>query len=824
MALLLAGLAGLLAVTYLALAAAGARARWRALVVIVAALVLVALPSAAFVAMGVATDRPYGQDGGVVQLPLAVDLILSGKSPHGADYSDTILGKQARGSAFWEPFGGNPILHHHAYLAGTHWIMAPFQVASRAVFGFFDPRFVTFLAWALLAILAVRLVPDPRGRLIALAIVLVNPLVYWHQIFGANDLVFATAVLGSVLAAERNRTLLSALLLGIACATKQLAWPFAPFLLLHLSGARGFADLLRLATWRRLLVPLLAVVGVFAGLVLPVAALDFRGFWGDIVVYNVGLPGGDNYPLGGTPGFGFANFLIYFGKVGSLRDHVSFSRFYLLLVPLGLLLAREQMRTARAAAALVNGSVALLVSVYFSRVVHPNYLVPLAVLLPLGALALKRRADLVVVPLALLLVAVEVVEQELFRATWDQAVAGGFARHVTGLAALLLPQCGDHLTHDPIGLLVGGVAAGFACLYLAVAALGAGPRVRTVLGLLAAVSVIVAPARLVAVAGDSTGPSRVQEAWVVQARADGAHLAAGESPWSQGEGSVRAGREAWSTSFRLEPPRLFEPTRPLVPAGGATLAALGRSAGLTDPRSLLLLALGAVAFLVFRVVPAEARAVGLGFMVLMPFVSVGTVFGVPVALAVALVCGAFVAVASGSPMAAALLAGAAASLDGVLAWVIPFLFAAGGVWGRVAVQRMVLVGFAVFAILGLSPALLDPEAFLAALGRAADPASGLGLVNLALYRGVEDEPWVRGLLACAPLALAAVVATILVVWRRRPVHPDASRVMLAAAAILLVAMLLSARHSPDLVVVPLGLAILAASGKFSEHPTLQAFD
>ena len=62
--------------------------------------------------------------------------------------------------------------------------------------------------------------------------------------------------------------------------------------------------------------PALLARAVFAVVVLPVAALDPRAFWDDIVVYNVGLPGGDNYPLGGTPGFGFANFLIYFGARG----------------------------------------------------------------------------------------------------------------------------------------------------------------------------------------------------------------------------------------------------------------------------------------------------------------------------------------------------------------------------------------------------------------------------------------------------------------------------------------------------------------------------
>ena len=76
-ALLLGAAASGLALAYLALAACGAGTRARAAVIAVASLALVVAPSAAFVAMGLATDRPYGQDGGVVQIPLALDRILS---------------------------------------------------------------------------------------------------------------------------------------------------------------------------------------------------------------------------------------------------------------------------------------------------------------------------------------------------------------------------------------------------------------------------------------------------------------------------------------------------------------------------------------------------------------------------------------------------------------------------------------------------------------------------------------------------------------------------------------------------------------------------
>ncbi|HEX9186688.1 MAG TPA: hypothetical protein VGB87_06445, partial [Vicinamibacteria bacterium] len=144
-ALLLAATAVLLALVYACLAAASARPALRAGTIATGALLLVVLPSLAFMGMGAATGRPYGQDGGVVQLPLAIDKILDGESPYGADYSGTILARQARVSAFWDGLGGNPILRHHAYLPGTHLVMLPFHLASRAAFGGFDPRSATLL-------------------------------------------------------------------------------------------------------------------------------------------------------------------------------------------------------------------------------------------------------------------------------------------------------------------------------------------------------------------------------------------------------------------------------------------------------------------------------------------------------------------------------------------------------------------------------------------------------------------------------------------------------------------------------------------------------
>jgi hypothetical protein len=215
-----------LGLVYLALVVCGVRFEWRALVIGASAATLIVAPSLAFVAMGLATDRPYGQDGGIVQLPLALDKILAGQSPYGADYSDSILGRQARSSAFWEPFGGNPILRHHAYLPGTHAIFMPFYLASKAAFGVFDPRFVTLLAYALVVVLAAFLFESGSLRLVAAGVAALNPLVYWHQIFGANDLLIVALILGAWLAAERSQFVLATRLATAASCSRSS--PFCP--------------------------------------------------------------------------------------------------------------------------------------------------------------------------------------------------------------------------------------------------------------------------------------------------------------------------------------------------------------------------------------------------------------------------------------------------------------------------------------------------------------------------------------------------------------------------------------------------------------------
>ncbi|HEY7410822.1 MAG TPA: glycosyltransferase 87 family protein [Vicinamibacteria bacterium] len=761
-ALLLGALATTLALAYLVQALRGGR---RAALVPAAALVLVVAPTSAFVGMGAAMDRPYGYDGGVVQLPLALDRVAAGETPYGADYSRSVLGRQARRSEFWSSYGENPVLRHHLYLPGTHLLMMPGYLLARAFGTAFDPRTVTLAAWALAAAVAARLAP--ARAVAAAALVLLNPLVYWHQVFGATDMLPVAVLLSAVLAAERGRPILAGALLGLALSVKQIVWPYAPFLLVYLGGARDLRELADGAFWRRLARPLAAAAAVLAVVVTPLALLDARAFWADAVGFMLGRSA-DRYPFGGTPGIGLANVVLYLGGVASLSDDAPLGLAYLVILPLCALLLRWQTRAGGAGAALAAGSAAFLAALYASRMVHPNFLVPAAVLLPLAfLLGVRRRADVCVAPLLLLLAAVEVAQYGPMRETGRQLLESWTPHRLGGLWTLFGPRA-PVLTPDPFGLLWSAVLAGLAVAYLAAGLLGARRRVRFGMAVAAIAAGVAAPTVFVTVAGTATGTARAQHAWGGQALAH--------------DGTVA--REAWSESFRRDPPRTFTAERT-----GVASATVGAAVG--DPRLLTLGALVGVVLLVARLVPPPDRPLALA-AVLSPATVTGAVFGAPEVALLALLLAAGWAAGAGRGLSAGALAGAAAGVQGhavapataITARATSRLFMAGLTLGWTALWAPGLLA-------GVRPGWPGVEA-------------GVGLGNLLLYVGWPPT-WLPVLSTAVTLG-AAVAA-----WRLASRLPDASTRLLLAAALSLLALWAAPHPSPHALALPLALLALAAA-------------
>jgi len=796
-ALVLGAAAAALALAYVVAVLRGARPAVRAALISAAGLVLVVLPTIGFMAMGAATGRPYGQDGGVVQLPLALDRILSGHTPYGADYSDSVLGKEARVSDFWRPYGGNPILHHHAYLPGTHLLMLPFYLAARAGGLPFDPRMVTLLAYALATFLAARLPAQPADRLAAAALVAVNPLVYWQQIFGANDLIVGALLLLAVRLGTRRAALASAAV-GLACATKQLAWPFAPFLLLSLAGIAGLRDLALPEPRARLIRLTLVSLAVWVVIVAPVALMDARAFWGDIVVYNLGLPSGDLYPFGGTPGFGFANFLIVYGKVASLRDPVGMAWSWPLLLALAVLLVRRQAREGTPAGGLVTGSVLLLATLYFSRVVHANYLMLAATLLPVGLLAWRRLpADVAVVPLLLLALAVEIVEGAVFRATWAQAVEAGLPGRLGSVARALAPRAVPALTDDPLGLLAAALAAGLAILYLVAAVEGASWRARTALALAASVVLVIAPTLVVAGIGRSTGVVRSQDRWTARLVQDDRMLRGAPVPPVM---------QAWSTSFQQDPPARMETVPPLSPGTAFPAWLLWKVRA--DPRVLSVMAILVVAVLLPRLVPPELRPTALGVALLSPAAAMATVFGSGEMVLLAASVAAVVLSRSVGTLAAGVVTGVVVALVPRALLSAPFLLLP--LAAQPGSVLALLAGLGAGWGIAVLPLLTEGPSMLAAsLLPAARLEPGIGLANLALAVGRSGAT-----AAIALGILTAVLAALGSIAALRS-HAEFPRLYALAGALLLAGLITAPGASPLDVAVPL---VLLVSGVIGREP------
>jgi hypothetical protein len=313
------------------------------------------------------------------------------------------------------------------------------------------------------------------------------------------------------------------------------------------------------------------------------------------------------------------------------------------------------------------------------------------------------------------------------------------------------------------------------------------------------------PLLVVVGVSDQTGLIRAQDPRVVQSAGDAKRLVAGRSPYTPPPEDTPRGREAYSTSFTLEPPVEIRPDRPNIPPGPSLLGAIGRLVGRRDIRLPALAALALLAFLVTRSAAGERKTTALALALLLSPLALGTVLGAATALPLAALFGALLLARRGPPWAAGLLAGLAVAFDHRAALAVPLLLIP--LADRPRAWRPALgAGVGVYGLLVLPVVLLDLPAFASCLLTPPVPGPGLGVFNLLLYYGVEGSAVGRILAALTPLAAALVTVALL-----RTRGPALDLAGLAALAWVALAPTLT----PDAVAVPilfLGLAACSPEG------------
>ncbi len=357
---------------------AGSARRWygtlKRTTLAVLGVLIVALPIASRVCQRFGGGEPlrFAHDGGVIQTEESARFLLRGVNPYAADFSSTPLAGVAIPG----------ILRHNPYLPASFLLPAPLIALADAAGVPFDQRLVYLLLWAAgvwLAPLAFR--HRGAGELAQTCFAL-NPLVVPFLVVGRNDAYVVAFLLFALVALARRHALAFFGSLALVCAIKQFAWLVAPFLLVC-----------AWRTWPRPTLRRGLVLGgaLFAAMVLPFLVWGPADFVDDVYRFNAGLSR-DSYPLGGTPGFGFAMLAAVLRWAPDRAAYYSLTPYLLLTaLPLtALLLVRLVRRPAVAQAMLAAFLVSFWVY-FFSRVFNNNYFGVLAFLLQMGALAAAEQ-------------------------------------------------------------------------------------------------------------------------------------------------------------------------------------------------------------------------------------------------------------------------------------------------------------------------------------------------------------------------------------------------------------------------------------------------
>jgi hypothetical protein len=242
---------------------------------------------------------------GAVLVPLALNISARQRGPEPHAQSETLLTEEAaaalvRGENPYDvsyeegPLGQWPSENwlHLPYLPGIVVFGLPHALTEEAPLA--DARVMFLTAALVVTLIGLRLSKAPLDHVLTVALVLlVLPTGGRSVVGGGDDIVVLALMLVALVLAARSQPLASGVVLGLAAAIKQTAWPIVSFLLLALRDKSG-----KRATGRALA----GVTIVLAPTVLPFLMWNPAAFVEDTVLYPLGLT--DDRTLAGSPTIG----------------------------------------------------------------------------------------------------------------------------------------------------------------------------------------------------------------------------------------------------------------------------------------------------------------------------------------------------------------------------------------------------------------------------------------------------------------------------------------------------------------------------------------
>ena len=310
---------------------------------------------------------------GAIQTEEAIKFLLQGKNPYAEDYDKTLVARY-----FLPELPLNPAIYHYAYLPFTFLFSLPFYEGFTSITGWYDQRVVYAFAFLLILLILPQLAKSAERKLSLLVAVGLNYLLVDSLAIGMNDLLVLAPLLVATYLFQKGYHRASTIPLGLACATKQVAWFFLPFyFLLQFNGSlslRGIGPLIK-KTY-----PFFLTFGL---VVLPFFLWNPAAFIDDTFGYLSGISP-TSFPI---RGFGLSALLLACGVIKSNTAYFPFWILQLIFgLPLLIYLLKKQRRENNLQRCWLNYGIFLTLMAFLSRFFQTNYLGYGIVVLSLGFL------------------------------------------------------------------------------------------------------------------------------------------------------------------------------------------------------------------------------------------------------------------------------------------------------------------------------------------------------------------------------------------------------------------------------------------------------
>lgn len=320
------------------------------------------------------TAPEYGVHDIILQQEAAMRYLIEGKNPYKETYFGTPLEKWN-----YDELGKpttNPALYH--FVMPPWYLIFPFSIyfVSIPLLGYFDGRMVLLVVMAGLLVVLWKWFKNRLLAALAVTLTALSPATADYFIEGRSDLFAFFWLVWSLYLLDRKKLFWSAVMFGLAIASKQTIWFAVPFYAIGLwiTVKKEVGESIKY---------LWIVVAVVLLLFGPFILWDAKAFL-DSLVYYLSGSSANGYPVSG---YGLGMLLYEFGIIKDIHAYYPFSLWQFIIgVPFLYFLIRWMMREYAMSKLLLAYGVFLSVIWYFSRYFNNSHLGFIGIVFAIGVL------------------------------------------------------------------------------------------------------------------------------------------------------------------------------------------------------------------------------------------------------------------------------------------------------------------------------------------------------------------------------------------------------------------------------------------------------